>query len=286
MSFRTYFELTDQDRSRLGDQVAAQRQRVVERLRSVDRLVAVMSGKGGVGKSYVTAALAQGLMNQVKHGVGVLDADLASPTVARLLDAQGPLRITDEGVHPALGRGDVRVVSTDLLLETGQPLRWREPGGERFVWRGALEVGALREFMSDVVWGKLDLLLVDLPPGADGLDDLAALVSDLGEQGKAQLSALAVTIPSDESQRSVARSMQAALDAGVRLLGVVENMSGYECAECATRRPLFPGDAGAQLARQFGVPLLARLPFTPAGAAAANADSLRLLADTFLGADS
>jgi ATP-binding protein involved in chromosome partitioning len=282
MSFRNY-ELEGGDRSRLGAQVAAQRQRVIERLRSVRRVVTVMSGKGGVGKSHITAMLAKHLVKQVNQSVGVLDADLTSPTVARLLDAPGPLRITENGVEPAVGCGGVRVVSTDLLLEAGQPLRWREPAREHFVWRGALEAGTLREFLSDVVWGTLDLLLVDLPPGADGLDDLAALWPDAEESNQDPLSAIVVTIPSAESHRSVARTMQAALEVGIRLLGVVENMSGYHCAECADQRTLFPGDAGSQLAREFGVPLLARLPFTTGELAAPGDDGFRNLADACLG---
>jgi len=111
----------------------------------------------------------------------------------------------------------------------------------------------LREFLGDVAWGELEVLLVDLPPGADGGVDLANLAPDLA--------ALAVTIPSEESRRSVARALRAAADAGIRLLGVIENMSGYRCGECARIGPLFTGGAGAALAEQFGIPLLARVPF-------------------------
>jgi ATP-binding protein involved in chromosome partitioning len=192
--------------------------------------------------------------------VGVLDADLRSPTVARMLAAVGPLQITAQGVEPALGRDGVKVVSTDLLLDEGRPLGWREPTAERFVWRGVLEAGALREFLSDVVWGPLDLLLVDLPPGADGVIDLHALVPAL-------TGALVVTIPSDESGRSVGRTMRSATEAGIPLLGVIENMSGYRCADCAGTGRLFTGDAGGRLAEEFGVPLLARLPFDAAATA-------------------
>jgi ATP-binding protein involved in chromosome partitioning len=258
VSFRTYREVTGDDRSQLGAQVAAQRRRVEERLRGVARVVAIMSGKGGVGKSYVTAALAGGLARRLGGGVGVLDADLASPTTGRLLDAQGPLRVDEDGVHPARGRDGVVVCSMDLLLDDGAPLAWREPSSERFVWRGTLEAGALREFLSDVVWGELDVLLVDLPPGTDRLDDLTELVPALA-------GAIAVTIPSEESRRSVERAMRRASEAGVCLLGVIENMSGYACTCCGAIGALHEGNAGARLAEAFGVPLLHRLPFLPAG---------------------
>jgi ATP-binding protein involved in chromosome partitioning len=233
----------------------------------------VTSGKGGVGKSYVTAGLAEALGRRLGGGVGVLDADLKGPTTARMLGASGPVRVDENGVHPAQGRTGVKVFSMDLLLEEGQPLRWKEPPHEGFVWRGTLEMGALREFLADVAWGRLDLLLVDLPPEADALEHLAELVPDLA-------GAVAVTIPSAESRRSVARAMRAAVEAGVRLLGVVENMSGYACPGCGETGPLFTGQAGDALAAEFGIPVLARLPFQPAPGA--SPPSLGSLAEALL----
>jgi DMSO reductase family type II enzyme heme b subunit len=275
VSFRMYAEVEGGDRSRLLAQVVAQRERVDRRLACVRHVVAVMSGKGGVGKSHVAAMLATGLASRLERGVGVLDADLRSPTVAKLLGASGPLCVTEDGIEPAVGHGGVRVVSTDSLLEESQPLRWREPDAERFLWRGALEAGTLREFLSDVVWGPLNLLLVDLPPGADAGVDLKQLVPDLS-------GALVVTIPSKESHRSVARTMRSASEAGVSLLGIVENMSGYQCDECGGVRPLFRGTAGEDLSAEFDVPLLARVPFTPdAGPAHRHAPDLL---EAFLGA--
>jgi ATP-binding protein involved in chromosome partitioning len=258
VTHRTYFDVEGPDRSALGEQVGRQRARVIERLRNVKRVVAIVSGKGGVGKSYVTASLAR-VVAERAASVGVLDADLQSPTVARLLGACGPLRVGDDAVHPALGSHDIRVVSTDLLLDDGRPLAWRSTAGESHVWRGAAEASVLREFLGDVAWGALDLLLIDMPPDAGRLADLATLVHD-------KLAAIAVTIPSDESARSVQRALAAARDAGVTILGVVENMSGYACATCDTIGPLFSGNAGARLAAAFDVPLLARLPFVPPGA--------------------
>ena len=259
MSFRTYHEVAGDDRSALGAQVAAQRRRVHDRLAGVRRVVAVASGKGGVGKSHVTASIARCAARMLGGPVGVLDADLQGPTIPRLLAARGPLRVDEAGaVEPATGRDGVRVVSTALLLDTDAPLAWRTGGEDDFVWRGVLETGALRELLGDVAWGPLDLLLVDLPPGADRLRDLAALVPQLA-------GAVVVTIPSEESRAVVARSMRAAVGAGIRLLGVVENMSGHVCRSCGAGEALFEGDAGAALAADFGVPLLGRLPFAAHG---------------------
>ncbi len=275
VNFRTYNEIEGEDRSQLLAQVIKQRERVGRRLESVERVVAVMSGKGGVGKSYVAAALAREVAQRPGNGVGVLDADLRSPTVAGLLGATGPLRVTDDGVEPAIAECGIRVVSTDLLLDENQPLRWKEPTEARFVWRGTLESGALREFLSDVVWGSLGLLLVDLPPGADGGTDLVELVPNLA-------GALVVTIPSEESRRSVARTMRSASEAGVRLLGIVENMCGHRCTDCGAVTPLFDGSAGSDLAAEFGVPLLARMPFSSPPLSADSAVRAELV-EGFLG---
>jgi len=264
MMLRSYRDVVGADGSGIAAQVAGQRARVDRRLATVGRVVAVLSGKGGVGKSFVTAALARLAAARWPERVGVLDADLRSPTVARMLDATGPLRVTPSGVVPASGSGGVRVMSTDLLLEEGRPLAWREPSGDAFAWRGTLEAGVLREFLGDVAWGDLEVLLVDLPPGADGGVDLASLAPGLA--------ALAVTIPTEEARRSVARAVRAAADAGIRLVGVVENMAGYRCGNCARTGPLFSGDAGSALAAQFGIPLLARVPFVVEGAADAAFD--------------
>jgi len=150
----------------------------------------------------------------------------------------------------------VKVMSMDLLLDEGQPISWRQPAGERFVWRGLLETGALRELLGDVAWQSLEVLIVDLPPGGDRLSDLFELVPQL-------TGAIVVTIPSEESRASVERSIRTAQELGVPLLGIVENMSGYACDTCGRTRPLFDGRAGTALAEMFGIPLLGSVPFHP-----------------------
>jgi len=276
VNFRTYNEVHGEDRSRLLEQVVAQRTRVVDRMRGVERIIAVVSGKGGVGKSYVTAALARTLARERR--IGVIDGDLQGPTAARLLGASGPLHVGANGVEPAMTADGIRVMSTDLLLAEGAPFRARTDGGERFTRRGIVEAGVLREFFSDVAWGTLDLLLADLAPGAHALEDLAELVPGL-------TGVLVVTIPSDESRRAVARNVRRAGECGVRVLGVVENMSGYACGGCGETGPLFDGSAGADLAAEFAVPLLARLPFVASStrhADASQSERLTALATALL----
>ena len=265
---RTYHELAGPDQSGLAGQIVAQRDRVAARLASVQHVVAVASGKGGVGKSFVTASLAAA-MARAGRRVGVLDADLHGPTTARMLGAaEGHLQVTPDGVVPPETDDGIAIVSTELLLEEGAPLRWKEPDQERFVWRGTLEAGMLREFLGDVVWGERDLLLVDLPPGTDRLDALAQLVPGLA-------GVLLVTIPSDASLHAVRRAAEAAQGAHIALLGIVENMAGYACPSCGVIAPLFQGDAGITLANATGAPLLASIPFDSDAQTAADSGRFR-----------
>src|SRR5262245_56282711 len=176
LNIRTYHDLSEPDRSGLLDQVLAQRRRVATRMQEVGRVVAVMSGKGGVGKSFVTARLARALQ-RAGRPAGVLDADLNGPTAARLLETDAaPLAIRGDAVIPATGADAVKLLSMAHLLDEGRPLAFHGPEADKFVWRGAMEAAALREFLSDVAWGSLDRLLVDLPPGLARFEELVDLL--------------------------------------------------------------------------------------------------------------
>jgi ATP-binding protein involved in chromosome partitioning len=243
---RTYHDLTDADRSGLPEQIGAQRRRVAERLAGVGRVIAVMSGKGGVGKSYVTAHLGRALARSGR-AVGVLDADLNGPTIPRLLEVAHARRTTHaDGVAPATGADGVKCISMAMLLEDGAPLAFRGPSAESFVWRGAMEASALRELLGDVTWGALDTLLLDLPPGIQRYVELCDILG-------APPAVLTVTIPTAESGDAVRRAMRAAVERGSKLLGIVENMTGQG----------FAGTAGDDLAGEFTVPVLARIPWHP-----------------------
>src|SRR6266487_2583357 len=247
LNIRTYHELTEADRSGLADQIGAQRRRVADRLASVRRVVAVLSGKGGVGKSFVTAGLARALARSGRT-TGVLDADFNGPTVPQLLRIPvASCTLHDGVIEPLVSAEGVRCFSMALLLEDGRPLAFRGPEAESFVWRGTLEAAALREFLADVAWGRLDLLLVDLPPGMQRFAELAELLPEPPP-------VIAVTIPTQQSEDAVRRALHAARDRGAPCLGVIENMAGGP----------FAGDAADALAREFGIPLLARIPWHPA----------------------
>jgi ATP-binding protein involved in chromosome partitioning len=239
-------------------QVLAQRERVAARLARIQKVVAVMSGKGGVGKSALTANLAAALAMQGR-AVGVLDADIHGASAAAMLGARGqPVAIGLDGARPAIGVADVRVMSMDLFLnDDDTPVDWRHPGGlaaDTFVWRGTLEANALREFLADTDWGELDYLLIDMPPGADRFETLMRFVPDLS-------GALVVTIPSQVSHLVVRRAITAARNAGAHLLGLVENMAGI--VEGEIEREPFPDGRGEAFAQEIDMPFLGRIPFDP-----------------------
>ncbi len=255
--FRTYHEVPHGTASGVLEQVLEQRARLAQRLADVRRTAVVVSGKGGVGKSAITANLAA-LLAARGARVGALDADLNGPSLGRMLGAaRSPLQESPAGVHPAEGCAGTRVMSMDLLLsEADAPLRWKGPDGDGFIWRGSAEAGALREFLSDVAWGALDWLFVDVPPGTDRIERLLELLPEPDV-------VLLVTTPSEIARFVVAKSARLLKEAGVETVGLVVNMSAFLDADGAVR-PLFAADAGEQLAAESGLPVWAEIPFEPA----------------------
>ena len=264
---KRYQDIAGDGGSRILAQVEEMNARLRARMACVRRKVAVASGKGGVGKSVLTANLAV-ILAAAGWRVGVLDADLNSPSMARLLGVRGQrLRLSSEGLHPANGPLGIKALSMDLFLPEGPaPLIWEATTQQdSFVWRDSMEATALREFIADTVWGDLDILLFDLPPGAPTLPVLAGLLGDLD-------GALVVTIPSELSQMAVARSVELARAHGVRLLGAVENMAGYLCPDCDAVGDLFAGESPSA-ADALGLPSLGRVPFDPRIGRCANRGS-------------
>src|SRR6266513_3887904 len=246
LNIRTYHELTEADRSGLVDQIVAQRRRVADRLATVRRVVAVLSGKGGVGKSFVTAGLARALARSGRS-TGVLDADFNGPTAPQLLHLPvTSCTLQADVIEPLVSAEGVRCFSMAFLLEDGRPLAFRGPETEGHVWRETLEAATLREFLADVAWGALDELLVDLPPGVQRFQELTELLA-------APPAVLAVTLPTPESRDAVRRALRGAVERDAPLLGVVENMVGGT----------FTGGAADELAAEFGIPVLASIPFHP-----------------------
>jgi ATP-binding protein involved in chromosome partitioning len=251
---KRYRDIAGDGGSNIVGQVEAQLGKLRQRLASIGAVVAVVSGKGGVGKSTLAANLACGLALD-GWSVGVLDADLNGPTQAKMLGVRGrQLVVTDSGVEPPRGALGVKVMSMDLLLaDDATPLTWDAPvQDEAHTWRGTVEANAIREFLADTNWGTLDALVLDLPPGTDRLLTIASLVPTLA-------GTVVVTIPSDVSHLVVRKSITVAAQTKSPVLGLVENMAG-----------LFPGPDAARLAADGGIPYLGSVPFDRELAAAAD----------------
>jgi len=251
---KRYRDVAGDGGSNIAGQVEAQQDQLKRRLASVASVVAIVSGKGGVGKSALTANLACCLALD-GWKVGVLDADLNGPTQAKILGVRGrQLVLADGGVDPPVTALGVKVMSMDLLLaDDAAPLTWDSPlQEEAHTWRGAMEANAVREFLADTNWGELDALLLDLPPGTDRLATVAGLAPALH-------GIIVVTIPSEVSQLVVRRSVTAAASTRAPVLGLVENMAG-----------LFPGPDASRLAADAGIPFLGSVPFDPALSVAAD----------------
>lgn len=268
---KRYRDVVGDGGSNVAGQVAEQMARLRARMASVQYTVAVMSGKGGVGKSTITTNLAAFFALQGWR-VGVIDADINGPSLAQMFGVRGHRpRLDASGVLPAMGPLGVQLISMDLFLTDDKtPVVWHGPQEETFLWRGTMEMHTLREFLSDVQWGALDLLLLDLPPGADRMATLRDLLPHL--QGT-----VVVTIPSAVSQLVVLRSITMARDClHTPVIGLVENMTSYLCPTCEQVHPLFGRPAADE--PSLGVPLLGRVPFDPRMAEAGDRGTPYVLA--------
>jgi len=254
---------------RVGDpleleEIASARRRVSERLAPVERVIAVMSGKGGVGKSAVAVNLALALA-QRGLAIGLLDADLHGPSVAKMLGLRGqPLRLAaDDTLRPVPGPRGLRVQSIDFFLQGNQPLDWEGEQGEAAAMRSAMEQAALADLLACTDWGSLDALIVDLAPGSDRLPAFAQWV-------RSGVAALAITIPTEVALLAVERSLRRAYAARVPLIGLVENFSSVVCPACGAEGPLYREAPVERLARDLAVEVIARIPFDAKLAQAAD----------------
>ncbi len=243
------------DDAKVVQQITEQMRQVQARMAGIQHKLVVMSGKGGVGKSMTTVNLALALARQ-GHRVGLLDVDLNGPCVPRMLGMHGQtLTITPGGAIPPVGPLGIKVGSMDFFLQTASPVRWKGPMDLSPVWLGVMEMNVIREFLADIIWGELDYLLTDLPPGAaaDKPPVMAGFIPDLA-------GAIVVTTPSEVASDVVQKSVAYARDLGIRVLGIIENMSRYRCPSCGAEHELFEGNTEA-MCEALGVPLLGRIPF-------------------------
>jgi len=243
------------DDAQVMKQLVDQSIRVKVRMGQIRRKIAVMSGKGGVGKSTTTAHLALAFA-RAGHRVGVVDIDLNGPCIPRMFGVSGPFEMTQEGVLPKIGPYGIKIASMDFFLkEKNTPVRWKGPMDISPIWLGMHEMNVIREFLSDILWGDIDYLFLDLPPGA-AADKPPAITAFLPELD----GAIVVSTPSYVAKAVVAKSVVYARDIGMKIIGLVENMGHPLCPTCQTPVPLFEGGC-EDIVQELDIPLLGKIPF-------------------------
>ena len=214
---------------------------------NVKHVIGVVSGKGGVGKSFVTGSLAN-MMAAQGYKVGILDADITGPSIPKMYGLKGAAMANDEGIYPMITKNGIKVMSINLLLPTEDT---------PVIWRGPVLANMVKQFWTDVIWGDVDYLFVDMPPGTG---DVALTVF----QGLPVDGIVIVTTPQDLVQMIVEKAFNMAKMMKVPVLGLVENMSSYVCPDCGKSHPLFGTSKVEETAAALGVPVLAKLPLDPA----------------------
>ena len=260
---KSYYDIAGDGGSRILEQVAEQRARIADALAGVRHLVAVASGKGGVGKSTLTLHLAAALRARGLR-IAILDADFNGPSQARMAGVQqtpfvpppSPVGDATAGSRrvplPRTAAG-IGVFSMGSLLPESEALDFDSVAhGESHTWRATREFALFGEILASFEWGPLDVLMLDLPPGAERTVQFADFLGP-------RTSFVLVTIPSDVARGVVARSAAALAKGAHRVVGYVENMSGYYCRDCGDIKPLFPSSDASGLA----MPCLGTVPFDP-----------------------
>ena len=220
----------------------------------VKKLIGVVSGKGGVGKSLVTSMLAV-LMSRQGYTAAVLDADMTGPSIPRAFGLHEQAQGTDIGIMPVITKTGIRVMSLNLLLEHDT---------DPVVWRGPVIAGAVKQFWEEVFWGELDVMVIDMPPGTG--DVPLTVFQSIPLDG-----VVVVSTPQDLVGMIVRKAVNMASMMNIPVLGLVENMAYALCPDCGKKIELFGKSRIAEEAAQLGLPVLAQLPFDPTAAALCDA---------------
>jgi len=227
-----------------------QLEKIEERMKNIKYKVAILSGKGGVGKSTITANLAVALASRGRPNlIGVLDADITGPSIPKILGVRGGhLNAGPAGIFPVFGPLGIKVVSMDFLLPSDET---------PVIWRGPLKSVAIRQFLSDVVWGELEYLLIDLPPGTG--DEALSIMQFIPKVS----GVIIVTIPSEVSQLVVKKAVTFTHELKAPIVGIIENMSGFVCPNCGSIINIFKVGGGEKIAEELKVPFLGKIPLDP-----------------------
>ena len=218
-------------------------------LSDVKKVIAVVSGKGGVGKSLVTSLLAVSMQREEKS-VGILDADITGPSIPKVFGIKEKATGNEAGIYPVKSKMDIDIMSINLLLENDT---------DPVVWRGPVIAGAVKQFWQEVVWDDVDYMFVDMPPGTG--DVPLTVFQSLPVDG-----IVIVTTPQDLVHMIVRKAFNMAKLMNIPVLGVIENMSYIECPDCGRKISVFGESSIEKAALDLGVPLLAKLPIRPSAA--------------------
>lgn len=220
----------------------------------VKHVIGVVSGKGGVGKSMVTASLAN-LLASMGYRTGILDADITGPSIPKMYGLTGPAQASEEGILPELCGNGVKVMSLNLLMPDPE---------QAVIWRGPVIANMVKQFWSDVIWGELDYLLVDMPPGTG--DVPLTVFQSLPVEG-----IMVVTSPQELVQLIVKKAFNMAKAMNIPVLGVIENYSFLKCPDCGKAIKVFGESHIEEAASELGIALAGKMPIDPSLAEAADA---------------
>ncbi len=226
----------------------------------IGKVIAVASGKGGVGKSFVTTMLAVSAMRKGLK-TGILDADITGPSIARAFGIEGGTYQSEDGIEPRTSNGGIRAISLNMLVE--------DPS-DPVIWRGPVIAGAVKQFWSDVHWGELDVMFVDMPPGTG--DVPLTVFQSLPVDG-----VVIVSSPQELVETIVSKSVKMANMMKMPVLGLVENMSYLKCPDCGKEIELFGESKAQRLAEKFSIPSFVRLPIDPSFAKSIDAGAAEFI---------
>ena len=239
----------------------------VNAMSSIRKVIGVVSGKGGVGKSLVTSLLA---VNGERNGykTAILDADVTGPSIPNAFGIHGKAEATEDGLFPAVSAKGTEIMSINLLLEDEK---------DPVVWRGPVIAGVVKQFWTDVMWGAVDFMFVDMPPGTG--DVPLTVFQSLPVDG-----IVIVTSPQELVGMIVGKAVRMAELMNVPVLGIVENMSYFECPDCGRQHKLFGESRVDEFAEQYGIDTVCRLPINPKLAAACDKGTIELFEGNWLDA--
>ena len=234
-------------------------------LSTIRHVVAVVSGKGGVGKSLVTGLMAVAMSRKGKH-VGILDADVTGPSIPKMFGVKGEVVGSEKGAYPVKSAHGIDIVSMNLLLEDAS---------DPVVWRGPVISGVVKQFWHDFIWEDVDYMFVDMPPGTG--DVPLTVMQSIRLDG-----ILVVTSPQELVSMIVEKAVKMASLMNVPILGLVENMSYFECPDCGTRHAIYGKSHIEEIAKAYQLDVLARIPIEPTLAAECDAGQIETIEKTYV----